>query len=143
MATSPLTFTSILHLCQASWFTKCCPVCDLLGLQRSCMLGRAGVSVISIMQVRTARLGGRFHGPQCRGEAGSEPLSRPHTLNGCAIHAWLGRAPDGNGRRFSPSSKELSFPVEKRPVSQRRRERNAKVGHGMNHFALRWKKHLR
>lgn len=107
MATSPLTFTSILHLCQASWFSECCPARDLPGLQRSCVLGRAGIGVTSIRQVRTARLRGRFHWPPCRGEAGSEPLSRPRALNGCAIHAWLGRAPDGNGRRFFPSSKEL------------------------------------
>lgn len=47
----------------------------LLCRKQSCVLGKAGIRIISIIRVRTARLRGRYRRSQHQPEAESEPLA--------------------------------------------------------------------
>lgn len=107
----------------------------LLHSKQSCVLGRAGLSVISVIQVRTVRLRGKNPRPQHQREVGSEPLpwsrcSHPYlrgSMNTSCPCLWGHPHPEGSQRRAFPYSKWLSFLVTKSPVLQKGRKRNVKV----------------
>lgn len=146
MATSSLTFTRILHWCQASPFSKYCPAHDLFGLRQARVLGKAGTGVLPVIQVRTARLGGRCPWRRCWGEAGSEPLSRPCTqflpplrTPVLFMPGWGGHQMVMEGDSFPLPRSFLSL-LEKATFTEKEKGMQ-RSSHGMSHFALRWKKH--
>lgn len=74
-ATSSRTFTKVLHLDGVADFKSLSCTHRLLCQKQSRVLGKAGLRVVFIIQVRTARLRGRYPRPQHQREAESEPLT--------------------------------------------------------------------
>lgn len=94
--------------------------------KQSCVLGRAGLSVISMIQVRTVRLRGKNPRPQHQREVESEPLPWSvltplrGSMNPDCPRLWGYPHPKGSQRRSFPYSKCLSFLVKKKSCSTER-----------------------
>lgn len=129
--TSSPMFTQILHLDPPRSFQS-----TLVCSEQSCMSGKAGLSAISVVQVRTVRLGGIYPRPQLQGvaEAGGAPhlhlvLFPAVLLCQLPLCSYIGgRHP----KLISSVLREFSFLVKNVQVHKEGREGKRRPSHNMN-----------